>query len=611
MFIKTPSVSRLLGSLLLLPLFAAAQETIRHDDLSFWKTTGQKNWQIAGDVSAAIDKADKMTATKGAGVLLNLPDEKNRANLISAGEYGDVDVSFDFMMAQHSNSGFYLQGRYEVQLLDSWGVKNPRYGDCGGIYARRRFVPQEQMFEGSAPWQNACLAPGLWQHMDIAFQAPRFDAAGKKIANARMLKVTLNGVIVQENVELTGPTGGPISEQEAATGPFMIQGDHGPVAFRNFALTNRSGQPPALSPIAYKVWLGKFQTQEDFLAKKVDKEGIAAQFTWESAGTKDAFAVVYKSNLKARLAGKYGFTIRVGGRSSLKVNGQEILADAWTWSGDQRNATIDLPAGDVPIELTTYKNDEWMTPMLAFWVEGPGAPKAAFHNLSSTLALTPHDPIYLNATEPSVFRSFMDFSPDGKFKKRIVHAVQVGDPEQVHYTFDLDNGALAQIWKGEFLHTSPMWDDRGDGSSRPRGAVLVLHDVSPIVPKTALFDTTTSKHDPVPDFRPKGYDLDESDRPIFRYLRFGMDVEDQIRVTDGKYLTRTLTINNASAAGNYVCRLAMGTEIVKVDETLYTVDGKRYYLQLAKGEKPLMESSGGLSVLYVPVKGKIEYSILW
>ena len=75
MFIKTPSVSRLLGSLLLLPLFAAAQDTIRHDDLSFWKTTGQKNWQIAGDVSAAIDKADKMTATKGAVFdALNIPD---------------------------------------------------------------------------------------------------------------------------------------------------------------------------------------------------------------------------------------------------------------------------------------------------------------------------------------------------------------------------------------------------------------------------------------------------------------------------------------------------------------------------------------------------------
>ena len=76
MFKNTPSVSGLLGCLLLLPVLVAAQETIRLDDLSAWKPTGQKNWQIAGDVSADLFVPDKMTATKGAGVLLNLPDEK-------------------------------------------------------------------------------------------------------------------------------------------------------------------------------------------------------------------------------------------------------------------------------------------------------------------------------------------------------------------------------------------------------------------------------------------------------------------------------------------------------------------------------------------------------
>ncbi|HAD14076.1 MAG TPA: hypothetical protein DCF33_16760, partial [Saprospirales bacterium] len=72
--------------------------------------------------------------------------KKSRANLLSTREYGDVDVSFDFMMARHSNSGFYLQGRYEVQLLDSWGVQHPGFGDCGGIYARRRWNPKEELF---------------------------------------------------------------------------------------------------------------------------------------------------------------------------------------------------------------------------------------------------------------------------------------------------------------------------------------------------------------------------------------------------------------------------------------------------------------------------------
>jgi hypothetical protein len=467
------------------------------------------------------------------------------------------------------------------------------------------------MFEGNPPRQNACLAPGLWQRMEISFQAPRFDASGKKIANARMLKVVLNGVTVQENVELTGPTGGPISEQEATLGPFMIQGDHGPVAFRNFSLVNRSSPPPTLGPIDCKVWQGRFRTTEEFSAKKPDRESSIGQFTWEATGARDAFAVVYNTVIKTPKAGNHNFVLQAAGRSILRVNGREILPDTWTWSGDKRNASIDLPAGDIPVELTVYKNDDWMAPILALWIEGPSAPKTAYHSLSSTLALTPRDPIYLDVPEPVVFRSFMDFSPGGKFKKRIVHAVQVGDPALVHYTYDLDNGAVAQIWKGDFLHTSPMWDDRGDGSSRPLGALLPLYDAAPIMPRAALFDTASSKFDPIPDFRPQGYDLDEAGRPVFRYQRFGMEVSDQLRVEEGKYLTRTLSIGKGSGSGDYVCRIAIGNTIVRVDETLYAIDDKRYFIRLPKGEKVQVATAGGLAVLYVAVKEKVEYSVLW
>ncbi len=68
---------------------------------------------------------------------------------------------------------------------------------------------------------------------DVIFRAPRFDARGKKIANARFMKVAHNGKVIHENVELTGPTRGPLSEGEPATGPLLLQGDHGPLAYRN------------------------------------------------------------------------------------------------------------------------------------------------------------------------------------------------------------------------------------------------------------------------------------------------------------------------------------------------------------------------------------------
>lgn len=607
-------------ALLLFGFSAFAQDTIPLNDLSFWKPNDAKNWQIASDATADLDKEDVMKSEKGVGVLVNIPDGKNRANLLSAAEYGDVEVSFDFMMAKHSNSGFYLQGRYEVQLLDSWGHQNPAFGDCAGVYARRRWNPNEQLFDGHAPRLNACLAPGLWQHLEISFQAPKFDASGKKTANARLLKVVLNGAVVQENIELTGPTGGPISEQEALKGPFMIQGDHGPVAFRNFKVVDKSGELVKGGPFSYKVIYGSFRYPVDFAGKKIDKTGSTDKLTWEVAGKDNDYAAIYQGNINCPKPGKYRFVLQVAGKSILKVNGKEVLEDRWTYATDQRSVAVDLPAGNVPVEITTYKMDGWMPPFLGLWVEGPGASPAALHSMGSILALEASDPINLDAATPKVFRSFMDITMPNAVRgehnflsfsnihqKRVVHAVQVGDPMHLHYTYDLDNGCIPQLWKGDFLNTSPMWDNRGDGSSRPRGAVLALDDVQTIVPKAKVFDLTASQNDPVEGLRPLGYDLDDAGYPTFRYTINGVEIQDQIRAVEGKKLDRTIMAANADK--DWVVRLAVGKKIEKLDDNLWSVDGKRFFIQTTA--KAAVESNGGLSVLYLPMNAKVEWSVIW
>ena len=596
-------------------------------DLSFWKTGDGKNWQIASDANVDMNEHERMTVVAGTGVLANLPDANNRSNLLSVNEYGDVDVSFDFMMAVHSNSGFYLQGRYEVQLMDSWGVQKPTFADCGGIFARRRWNPAEQLFDGVPPRINACLAPGLWQHMEISFQAPRFDASGKKTSNARLLKVVLNGALLHENLDLTGPTGGPISEQEAATGPFLIQGDHGPVAFRNFRITSKQSAPVTGGPFRYKVIYGNFRTPAEFAGKKADLEGTSEKLTWEVSKKEDGYATVFSGNIIVTEAGKHRIILQNSGRSSLKINGKEVLPDAWTNSENQRIVELDLSSGSVPVELTTYKMEGWMQPYLGLWVEGPGSRPAALHTMSSTLAVTPSDPITLEAGRPVVFRSFMDmdlkhfprapeyldkpnFFAEAK-RKRIVHAVHVGDPSHLHYTYDLDNGALAQLWKGNFLNTSPMWDNRGDGSSRPEGAILPFDDVSVVVSKSDLFEMKPSITEPVAQYRPKGYDLDDAGTPTFRYQRFGMDVEDHLQVADGKTITRTLKFSNQAAGQEYVCRLAIGEKIEASGENTWMVDGKSYYIQVPKGTKAEVARSNGMAVLYLPVAAQVSYSLLW
>jgi hypothetical protein len=172
----------------------------------------------------------KLSAVSGPGDrILNGPDGKTQ-DWISDEKFGDMELYVEWMVPQGSNSGVYLQGLYEVQVFDSWGKAQVNYSDAGGIY--HRWI-NEKGVGGSSPKVNASRPPGEWQWYRIWFRAPHFDAHGRKTANARFLKVIHNGILVQDDVEVDGGTRAHLPIPEAAKNPLMLQGDHGPVAYRN------------------------------------------------------------------------------------------------------------------------------------------------------------------------------------------------------------------------------------------------------------------------------------------------------------------------------------------------------------------------------------------
>lgn len=201
------------------------------DGLSGWHPPG--TWSDVGDVRLDEGDPSRLVSEPGSGVLFNGPTGRT-SDLISHDVFGDCAIHAEWMMAKGSNSGIYVQGRYEVQVLDSWGVTEPAHSDAGGIYQRwdQARGGGNEGFEGHAPRVNAARKPGRWQSFDIIFRAPRFDEEGKKIANARFEQVMHNGILVHEDVELTGPTRGGWNESPGP-GPLRLQGDHGPVAWRN------------------------------------------------------------------------------------------------------------------------------------------------------------------------------------------------------------------------------------------------------------------------------------------------------------------------------------------------------------------------------------------
>jgi len=223
------------------------------EDLSAWRgDTGQ--WEVVGNAFLNPDNERMLSSKPGTGAAINGPTGKTN-HLISKAEFGDVKAHIEFMVSKGSNSGAYFAGRYEIQIYDSYGVPKGQYPgiECGGIYERWDENRSPKGYEGHSPRVNASRRAGKWQEFDVIFRAPRFDESGKKIANARFEKIVHNGVVIHENVELTGPTRSSAYDDEKPTGPLMLQGDHGPVAYRNIwieTLGNNSSLSIGAGPVA-------------------------------------------------------------------------------------------------------------------------------------------------------------------------------------------------------------------------------------------------------------------------------------------------------------------------------------------------------------------------
>lgn len=171
------------------------------------------------------------------GVLVSTSNKKNQNHIVSKLHFKDADIHVEFMLAEKGsgNSGIYIHGNYEVQILNSFGKAKITQEDAGAVYG---FSP---------PLENACKKPGEWQVFDIRYRAPRRDESGKIVEKGRVT-VWFNGKKVQDGAEVGEPksTFHPFRfgntpyldkirdrQKKTMTGPVFLQ-DHGnPVRFRN------------------------------------------------------------------------------------------------------------------------------------------------------------------------------------------------------------------------------------------------------------------------------------------------------------------------------------------------------------------------------------------
>jgi hypothetical protein len=544
-----------------------------------------------------------VTFTEGTGILLNINQGDQQSNLLTAWEHGDIEIQLEVMLPKGSNSGIYLQNRYEIQLLDSWGKPNVTFGDMGGIY--RGWGQGDQLdYMGKSPRVNAAKAPGLWQTLAIGFRAPRFDAAGNKTENARFVYVDLNGTRIHENVEVPTPTRGG-EEAEAAKGPIQLQGDHGPVAFRNFCYRLLEEKPIALTDIRYQFFDGFYESMEGFAGKTPTATGNMAKLTALMDGSPDQFGAIYKGNLEVSEPGRYALRLHSGwGRATLAIDGQPMHNGVVEGAFD---FTVTLPAGKTPFELVYHKETNWLPTSLGIF--NIGSFPVALHGTGSFISgngSTP--PIFVDvAHKPKLLRAFLDFA--GNSSQRLTHTLAVGHPGQVHYIYDLATANPVCLWRGEFLDATPMWFDRGDGSYRPRGAVQYTFTgtVMAIVPNGQPFANTFQQP------KSKGYKVPEATgMPVFLHELNGAQVEDQLQPgTTSFWFTRKVSVRDLPEGQVFLLKVATGQQIEAMPDGSFAID-HQYYIRPVEGQNFQVTQIGQQAALVASTAGDpIQYDLVW
>jgi hypothetical protein len=574
------------------------------------------NWSIAGEVVSDYQTDGSIEAREGTGVLVNRPAQDLGDPLITEMEHGDIELRMEFLVPKGSNSGIYFQGRYEVQILDSWLKESPTYQDNGGIYERWDDSQPEgqQGYEGHPPRVNASMAPGLWQDYHILFRAPRFDGDGNKIRNARFEYIYLNGTLIHHDVEVTGPTRGPGFEGEAAEGPLLIQGDHGPLAIRSIEY-KKYDQADSLTidNLAYTVYDHEGVVMPDFSTLEVLEEGMTDSFNVRKLSPKqDHFAMRFTGELNVPVGGDYLFETHMDKSGDLSINDELVVFNSEDLEPRRRGNIINLEEGTHKLEIE-YFQVMWGGNATVYY-EGPNMEKrtlASDHPWESGLDWSPLV-LEPQPDEPEITGGFARYR--GETRTQLRH---VGHPSGIHYSYDLEHGELLRFWRGPFADVSEMWEGRGQSQLlQPLNAILEAGNGIPVV---NLSTGAGLDNGEIPEgFRGgTSYEL-VNGLPVFTSYFNDIEITDHIfPADDNPYLRRSIEVTAPETKQNMAVRLAQGEQIELLDNGLYRVDGS-YYIKPDESiaGNAEIQQAGNQQLLYVPVlhdnsSSSVEFELIW
>lgn len=553
-------------------------------DLSAFATP-TSDWKLSGDVMASTEKNDDLQSTDGNGVLLGTAGE-----IATEMQHGDLEMQLEFLLPKEGQARLLLQAKYGIHLQDTWQQEDKSCGMIlGSTAAENKTAPV-----------NASRAPGLWQQLNFYFQAPRFDADGNKLSNAKFLYVKLNDYPLFQEQELEGPSDGLNAGGEAATGPLVLKALSGAVAFRNIKYKAYTLDSLGLKNIKFKLYKGNWDHLPQFDTVAVAESGEQSDLNIERETQSDKYGMTFTAQLEVPVAGEYLFETQIDDGGDLSIDGALLVHnDGEPGIGTER-ALITLTAGTHALDMSYYQ-DVWGK-KLAIYYEGPSIRRQSLGLVEKTGPTRTRKKLVINPTEgPELIRSFVHH----KGIKRNF-PISVGSPTGVHFTYDLEEGTLLQTWRGEFADVTDMWVGRGHGQVLVPGNASM--QVSAGVPVAQLNGLTADWPAEIPaTFLIEGYDIDADGYPVFRYRADEVLFTDHILPTPDGNIERTVSIAEGAAKSNQYMRLAAGS-IEALESGWYRIDGQ-YYIDVEGAE------IGGADKdqLLVPLAGKstVQYTLIW
>jgi len=540
-------------------------------DLSSFENAGS-NWSVKGNVSMHPNKTETAKTQSGDGILVGTAG----AAITTKVKAQDLRLNLEFMLSPGAEGNILLPGGQRVRIADN---------------KQQETSALTSGYIGQFPIQNVSKAPGLWQTIELAY-----DASVSTVKNsARLNSLKLNNVTILESVYL------PLSKSVSDAQSLGLEVTKGTIAFRNigYQLLN-DRKPLSLHNLTYKLYSDKWDAKE---YSKLDKEGKTNNLTQEVTNGMREFHLVYEGEMMAEEDGDYVFTtIYSGPIFTLDIDGKTVVTSGESTSQETHTGSVNLTKGSHKFKIH-YSRFPWRQPALGLRVQKAGIRTYDLHALSSLPEPEPKP--YIGVTpelKPEMVRSFILLEGE-KYKR--THCISVGSPTGWSYTMDLGRGALLQAWRGQFANVTEMWYERGEPQLlEPAGLKVHVSGRSTL----AILENEKSAWPDSSNINYLGYTLDEQGYPSIRFAIASATVSDHITATKDA-LKVTFDVKG-TPAGSLYSLLGTGKKIQEIEKGLYQVDD-RYYIQIDKKAKVVLRTSGEIQELLLPVSNASSYSMFW